>query len=103
MGAVREVGGAERGVVGVEMAAAPPVLVLLAALVMALGVPGLAGPVMEPAGLVMGPIAARRLMRPLLHLMPPMPLMRLPLTLRLLLTLRPPMPLPPRRQQRPQP
>src|SRR5271166_6572541 len=99
------------GVVGVEMveaagrveepatAAAAPVLlvpVLLAALVIALGVPGLAGPVTEAAVLVMETvmepaIAAAPPMLLLLRLMP-LPLMRL---LRLLLTLPPPMPLPP--------
>src|SRR5271165_4939295 len=103
------------GVVGVEMveapgrveepataAAAPVLLVLLAPVLLAALAP--AGPVMELAGLVMGPvetvmepgIAAAPPMPPLLRLMP-LPLMRLPLTqrLRLLLTLPPPMPLPP--------
>jgi hypothetical protein len=75
---------------------------LLAALVMAPGVPGLAGPVMEAAGLVMEPaIAAAPPMPPLPRLMP-LPLMLLPLMLLPLmllpLTLPPPMPLPPMRR-----
>ena len=103
---------AAMGVVGVEMAeatgrveepataAAAPAL--LAALVMALGVPGLEVLVMEAVETVMEPaIAAVLPMPPLLRLMPPLPLrlMPLPLTqrLRLLLTLPPLMRLPPMR------
>src|SRR5271165_1118583 len=105
------------GVGGVEMAEAPGRVeepataaaapALLAALVMALGVPGLEVLVMEAVETVMEPaIAAVLPMPPLLRLMPPLPLrlMPLPLTplpltqrLRLLLTLPPLMRLPPMR------